>query len=158
MKRNWLLWLACGLILVATGLATAQVVPTSQSTFASLSAGRLFGTGAAPICASTGLGTGSAAIEAGSTDWAGSCVLSPTGAPGSSGTMTLTFTAASAYGAASGPVCTLLLQRAGAAFDARATIRGVTLSNTAPTFLWDNNAVALTAGTTYQINYICVGR
>lgn len=154
MRRYWF-WLALGAALLAGGLE-AQVTPVIQSAFSNVSSARLSSSGTAPTCSSTGLGTGSAAIDAGSTDMGGSCTLSPTGAPSASGTMTLTFT--SAYGGNAGPACVLLLQRGTGNWDARGTVRGNAVSTTAPTFLWDNNAVALAAGSTYILTYVCIGR
>ena len=138
----------------------STIFPTVATFTAGLKAPRVTGSGVAPTCSSTGLGTGSAAIVAGSTDFAGECFLSPTGAPAATGVITLTFTTGSgAYGTAGGPFCVLMGLRDTGSFDQRFTVKGQGIpSNTAPTFGWDNNAVALTAGTTYGISYICIGR
>lgn len=158
-RGRWLIYVAVFASLTVAALTTAQVVPTVQTTFQSLTAGRVLGAGDAPTCSSTGLGTGSAAIAAGSTDFASACTLSPTGAPAALGVVTLTFsTGAGAYGAANGPFCSCLLVNTTGTWSPRASCIVAALSTTAPTLNWDNNAVALTAGQAYRVYVTCIGR
>jgi len=144
--------------------AAAQTF-TSQITFStSFVAGREYVSGFTPTCTSTGLGTGSAAIEAGSTDLAGVCVLSPTGSPGANGAITLTFSTGSAYTSGSAtPICIATLASGATAWGNDSGVYQTTFSTTAPVLTWSNGTYAggatnITASTTYKVNYTCIGR
>lgn len=109
----------------------------------------------AAVSGATGLDTGSAAVEANSTDYAGAVVLSPTGTPLSQGSFTVTFSVACTVTGQVPAVFASLSQGSGT-WDARATTTITSQSGSAFAVKWDNNAVALTAGQTYRVHYMAV--
>jgi len=117
---------------------------------------RLKSAGTVPTsCTSTGLGTGSAAIDTGSTDTAGGCTLSPTGAPAGTGVITLTFS--SSFGTTTNR-CVFMAVNGTGTWDGQPGFVQSAQSLTAPTFTWKNGVTptALAAGSTYKVNYLCV--
>jgi hypothetical protein len=111
-----------------------------------------------PTCVfTTGGGTTpSCAAAAGSSDSGGLINLTAgTGSPGSSGTITITLNSAlGVHGAA----CTVAASQQLTGFwNARATIMFGSGSTTSWTFKFDNNSVALTTSTAYQVAYHCYG-
>lgn len=170
--------------LSAAGLTTATTrtwtMPDRDDTFAGLGANTLTGlqtfnggltiasntfnfrratiSGAtAPTCTFTsGGGTGpSCAPGTGSSDSVGAIVLTTGTAPGNTGTATLTFSAALGTNS---PVCIFMPYDGAASWNARAISKGNTATTAAAVLSWDNNAVNLTASTTYAIAYHCVGK
>ena len=116
--------------------------------------------GTAPTCtvsggASAGFGSGATCVvAAGSNDNAGMMYSQATGAPGSSGTVTLTFHAAlrSPHSA-----CFYSPSNSTGTWNAGASIIPTGNSTSAPSAAWDNNGVGLTVGSYYGINYNCSG-
>lgn len=114
-----------------------------------------------PTCAmTTGGGTGPAcALIAGSNNLAGTIRLTPGTAPGTTGTVTLTFAGSLTGPNGTTPSCSIDLAGTGTGawngVSANALL--TTRSSSAPIFTW-NNTVALTAASTYDMDYICVPR
>lgn len=112
-------------------------------------------------CSSTGLNTGSCAVDSKASDSDGMIVLSPAGAPAATGTATVTFS--HAMGTASSS-CTATLNNSGSSAWLGLSTAYVASSTTSSfSVLWLNTSVvpaatALTAATTYLISYHCVGR
>jgi hypothetical protein len=81
------------------------------------------------------------------------------GAPGSTGSITLTFNASQGTNS---PVCTVQLVSGAAAWGVNASTTITTQSSTAPVISWSNNsataAVALTVSTNYKMSYICIAK
>jgi hypothetical protein len=102
----------------------------------------------------TGLGTGACSLLAGSNSSVGTISLAPTGSPSATGSITLTF----ALPAPHRPECLYVLHNS-ASWNARATVIGggttSSRSNATNSATWDNNSVALTASSTYFIDYHC---
>lgn len=121
--------------------------------------------GITPTCAFTsGGGTSpSCAIQAGSTNEKGVIIATTgTGAPGSSGTVTLTFVGTYSGPGATNPVCVYNVDNSGTAWGNEAGTQVSTQSTTAPIVAWFNvNSVVATALTTsspYRISYKCEAR
>jgi hypothetical protein len=111
-----------------------------------------------PTVTGTGFGTGPTIVAGnGSSDFAGLATITTGTTPAALGTLTVTFSTASAYGQ-NNPACVAMLGDNAGLWNVRATIIGSTLSTTAAVFKWDNNAVTLTASTTYRIAWVCVGK
>jgi hypothetical protein len=112
-----------------------------------------------PTCAVTGAGaTGTCALGTGSQDSVSLITITPSGAGiAATGTVTLTYNATTAFSAGhqADPVC--LLWNGTGTWNARASLIGTTHSQTAPVLTWDNNAVALTAASTYQLTCVAFG-
>jgi hypothetical protein len=114
----------------------------------------------APTCtvsggASEGFGSGATCVvAAGSNDNAGVIYSQATAAPGSSGTVTLTFhtTFGTHYSA-----CSYSLANSTGSWNARASTTPTNNSNSTLSAAWDNNGVALAVGSYYGINYNCPG-
>jgi len=122
--------------------------------------GRIITGAATPTAAVTGAGTTATAIlSTGSTDLGGQIVISATGTgQAAAGTTTLTYsTTNGAYGT-NNPACVAMLSSQSGVWNARATIMSGAPTTTSIVFLWDNNAVALTASSTYVVNYQCIGK
>ena len=105
------------------------------------------------ISATTGLDTGSAAFVSGSGEAQMLVTLSPTGAPAAQGTVTIDF--ATSY---SGAVPMAFLIYGSASWDRRAVAQGEVVTATQFRIYWDNNGVALAAGSTYRIQIRVSGR
>ena len=123
-----------------------------------VTAGRLISVGTVPTSvAVTGAGaSGTASLIAGSTDSSGIIRIACAGAgPAATGTITLTLSTALGVAFVTGE---LIPSSAVTAWNGRATIFQTNYSNTTPVFSWDNNAVALVAGSSYDIVYRCVGQ
>lgn len=107
----------------------------------------------APTCASTGTGsTGTCTVGTNSQDSVMLLTLTPGGTGiAATGVLTITYNATVAFssGHQADPICTLY--NGTGTWNARASFIGQTHSQTAPTANWDNNAVALTSGSTYQL-------
>jgi hypothetical protein len=142
------------------GAAKTVKVTDGSTGIGTLLAGRHTTSTLTPSIAATGYGaSGSAALGTGSSDFAGTIILSVAGAgPAASGTATLTFsTTNGAYGT-NAPVCVADFQNGTGTWNARVSNRVSSPTTTSVVFNWDNNAVALTAGSTYHINYVCIGK
>jgi len=77
------------------------------------------------------------------------------GSPGATGTVTLTFTGTWGTNAT---VCVVTLEDGAAAWNGDAAVKLVSTSATNAVIAWSNNAVGLTASTTYKITYVCIGK
>jgi len=109
--------------------------------------------GTAPTCSSTGLGSGSCAPQAFSTDFVGALALSPTGSPSNTGTATLTF--ASALGTHYAK-CSLGYENGSGGWNVPVQILITSSSATAVSFVWGQTG-NLTAGVSYLLTYHCIG-
>lgn len=149
--------------------ASGHILPNTTNTFdigtssnfiRNVYPARMITGASTPTAASTGIGsTGTVTVHTGSSDMAGMILISPGGAGiAATGTLTVTFNATAAYGTNS-PVCTSMLASGAVAWNARATVLGAGIGTTTAAFNWDNNAVALTAGSNqYAIHFICIGK
>jgi hypothetical protein len=158
----------------AGGVALVQdfTVNLSGGAIAVANAGTLFdlggnrgwgttSTGLAPTCVmTTGGGTGPAcALVAGSTNEKGTIRMTPGTTPGNLGTTTLTFAGTFAGASNTTPSCTLTLANTGTgSWNTRGTTILLSRSTTAPVFNWDNNAITVTAASTYDVDYVCMAR
>ena len=107
-----------------------------------------------PTLAGTGFGTSpTISLDTGSGDFDGGVTVTTGTTPGSSGTLTITFSTCSAYGANSAH-CTVNLKNGTVSWNARATAILGTESTLSAVVNWDNNAVTLGAGTV-KFNYHC---
>lgn len=107
-------------------------------------------------CSSTGIGgAGTCNLVAGSTDSDGEMNMIPAAGVAATGLFTLTF--AKNMGAYS-TSCVYSLRTGTGTWNARATLIASFEGSLTATGTWDNNAVALTAASSYGINYHCVGR
>jgi len=124
--------------------------------------GRQTVAGTAPTFAVTGFGTSpTITVQTGSTDAAGAAIITAGTTPGSSGTFTLTFTTVSGAYGTNKPVCTFTLIDGTGAWNALAQEpRAVDASTSTTSILanWNDNSVALTAGSTYGFNWSCYGK
>jgi hypothetical protein len=117
------------------------------------------GAGGCPVVTGpTGLGTGSAAISAGSGDWSGDVVL--TAGTGAAATGVVHVSPKSDLQGPAGctAFCTTTISNVGTAWTAGATTQAYFLqSSSAPDIVitWFNNAVALTNTGNYNIVYMC---
>lgn len=116
--------------------------------------------GIAPTCAmTTGGGTGPAcALVAGSTNEKGTVRMTPGTTPAATGTTTITF--AGTYSGASGaaPSCVFDPANTGTGtWNIAADTQLQSRSTTVPVFTW-NNTLALTATSTYDVDYVCMTR
>lgn len=110
----------------------------------------------APTISVTGFGTGpSAPLSTGSSDLVGRVNVTAGTTPGTSGTITVTFS--SALGA-NGSVCVATLANGDGTWNPRATVITGSMTTTAAVFNWDNNSVNLTNAATYALHYVCMGR
>lgn len=121
--------------------------------------------GILPTCTfSTGGGTTpSCLLQAGSTNEKGVIIASTgTGAPGSTGTVTLTFNGTFSGATATNPACTYTLDNSGTAWGNEAVVFVSTQSTTAPVVAWSNVATAvltaLATSSPYRIDYRCSAR
>lgn len=123
---------------------------------ATLSQGRLQTLGtSSTTCSVTGAGaTATCSIIGGSTDSFGLARINSLGAgPTATGTLTLTLGLAFT----NFTFCQFNPSSVVTAWNARATFFQTNYSNTVPVMTWDNNAVALVAGNSYDVVYTCVG-
>lgn len=118
---------------------------------------------ATTVTASTGLDTGSAAVENNCCDSSMIIALSPNGTPASTGTVTVTF--AQAWPPSRRPaIVASLLEYGAPTWNAAASplrVSQVTQdgsSNTTSFVITWNNSVALSAGTVYRISVVVIGR
>jgi hypothetical protein len=111
----------------------------------------------APTVNATGLGAGSVALQAGSSDLSGVVVLSPGAGAADSGTVTITYNVG--YSGANSPVVVATLQDGGSPTWTAGTsqVRVSSSSVTSCALTWVNG-LALATGTTYAIAYIIIGR
>jgi hypothetical protein len=118
--------------------------------------GRITASGTAPTsCAVTGAGaSGSCSIVTTATDSFGVMRIAAAGA-GPAATGTLTLNLSSALGTFA--VCTFTPSNVNVTWNARVSTMQTTYSATAPALAWDNNAVALAAGSNYDVVYKCTG-
>src|SRR5579863_8831413 len=122
-------------------------------------------TSLAPTCTFTSGGgtTPSCSLQAGSTNEKGVIIATTgTGAPGSNGTITLTFAGTYSGPSAAAPACVYNVDNSGTAWGNEAGTQVNTQSTTAPTVAWFNVnsvvATALTVSSPYRIGYSCVAR
>lgn len=115
-----------------------------------------------PSCTFTSGGgtTPSCAVQAGSTNEKGVIIATTgTGAPGSTGTITLTFLGTFTGGDGSTPACTYTLDNSGTAWGNESVAFASTESTTAPVVAWSNVATAvltaLATSSPYRIAYSC---
>jgi hypothetical protein len=137
----------------------------ATSGIASIKVDRMMAVGTAPTCAFTsGGGTSpSCTLQTGSTDTLGTIIATTgTGTPGSTGTITLTFSAT--FGT-NNPSCIYELSNGGAGqWGALATTSDKTPSTSSDLFNWTNATggtpagVALSTSTAYWIIYHCWGK
>lgn len=116
--------------------------------------------GVAPTFAVTGFGTGpTVTVQTGSTDAAGAALITAGTTPAATGTFTVTFsTVSGAYGT-NAPVCTFTLVNGTGSWNALAQEPIIqTPTTTSVLANWSNNAVALTAASTYGFNWSCYGK
>jgi hypothetical protein len=111
-----------------------------------------------PTCSfATGGGTSpSCALDTGSGDGAG--IINATtgsGAPGSAGTITLTFNASLGTNA---PSCVVAAMDSVGSWDTGVTTRITAASTSAFTVGWQNGSTALSPSTRYRVAYQCVGK
>ena len=138
------------------GVTSLQVTSSNIS----ISTGRIyFSGGGAPSCTFTSGGgtTPSCTLDTGSRDSAGVIIATTgTGSPGSSGDITLTFSASLG---SNRPACVFTLNNVDTGqWNARATVRDKNTVAASSAITWDNNAVALSASTPYRLNYFCGGK
>ena len=111
----------------------------------------------APTVTASGLGAGSPSLEAGSSDMSGVVLLSPGIGATNSGTVTITYNVG--YSGANAPIVIASLQDTGlptwTAGNSQVRVSSSLLSSC--TLAWVNSS-ALTAGATYAIAYIVLGR
>ena len=118
--------------------------------------GNFVAAGTAPTVASTGTGSSPTnTVDTGDNDFVGTITVTAGTAPSSSGTVTLTFAGTLGTNA---PVCQWTLGNGTGTFNARATAINGTQSTSSSVVNWDNNAVNLTATSTYKFNYNCTGK
>ena len=115
-----------------------------------------------PSCAmTTGGGTGPAcALVAGSYNEKGTIRMTPGTTPGATGTTTLTFAGTFTGMTGTAPSCTFNYANTGTGTWSLTTTTPIVLttrSSTAPVFNW-NQTGALTAASTYDIDYVCQAR
>lgn len=143
----------------ATFAAPGTIGNTTPSTgaFTGLTYGRSFLVGTAPAnCQTTNTGTSSCAFETGSTDSGGTVVITITaGVPTASGTITVNYSSSFALNSST---CTAILYNSSGSWNARATLIGQTFTGSTAVFNWDNNAVNLSTGVAYRMNYLCSGK
>ena len=144
---------ASSLITVNSGGIYNSVGGTDKFTNVTLTAIR-------PTLVSTGTGTGQ--TDTVDTPWSfneqGSITVTAGTTPGSSGTFTLTMPG---FAGINGqvPICSIVLKNGTGTWNARASViegtTSVTSNNVTYAWAWDNNAVALTAASTYRAVYSC---
>lgn len=139
-----------------TGTGTSVVTNTSPTISGTTTLQRIAAAGtSATSCAVTGAGaSGSCSFPVVSTDSYGIMRIAAAGA-GPAATGTLTLTLSSSIGTFA--VCTFTPSSANTAWNARASALQTNYSATAPVMAWDNNAVALVAGSSYDVTYKCEG-
>lgn len=119
-------------------------------------------TGLAPTCAmTTGGGTGpTCALVAGSTNEKGTIRMTPGTTPGATGTTTMTFAGTFSGAQGTTPDCNFSYANTGTGAWSLTTTTPIimtTRSSTVPVFNW-NQTGALTAASTYDIDYVCGAR
>lgn len=142
------------IIVTGAGINNANTIINPYR--ATLSAGRLQTLGtSSTTCSVTGAGaTGTCSIIGGSTDSFGLARINSAGAgPAATGTLTLTLGLAFT----NFTFCQFTPSNGVTAWNARASFLQTNYSNSAPVLAWDNNAVALVAGNSYDVAYTCVG-
>jgi len=145
-------WAGFGGVNVCVNNSGQFVISSNCSTVTPL----IFGT-PSPTC-STGIGSGTCAIEAGSTDGAGAIILTFMTGPGStSGVVELNF-GTTPFGA-NPPKCLANLSQGnpGGQWNARATVFPETPNTSSQNFDWDNNGtqIGLLLASVYRIAYNC---
>lgn len=136
-------------------------VTDGASGWGAFRAGRVITGSATPTVAATGHGaTGTATMATGSTDLAGTVIITPSGAGiAALGTVTVTFSTTNGGYATNAPVVVAMLSNSTGSWGVRATVIGTSAPTTTGFVLnWDNNAVALTGASVYHISYICIGK
>ena len=108
--------------------------------------------------ASTGTGTSPTnAIDTGSTNERGTFTITAGTTPSASGTITLSFAGTFALNG-NAPSCNLTLKNGTGSWNARASVIEGSTSTTSYAWNWDNNAVNLTAASTYRGAWDCTPR
>jgi hypothetical protein len=137
-----------------TGLATFNGGATIASNTFNLRRATLSGASAPACAAASGWGSSpSCAVDTGSSDTAGIITVTVGGTPGTSGTSTVTFSAALGT---NNPACVVSLMDGSTAWNAAATTKVVTSTTTVLTIAW-NNTAAPGAGT-LKHSYVCFGK
>jgi hypothetical protein len=144
----------------ASSAITAGDITNAATIYSLTNGGTRSGTSVGvPTCTfTTGGGTSpSCALQAGSTDDAGTIILTTgTGSPGSSGTLALTFS--SAFGA-NPPTCLMIGSGTGAGqWSPRVSFVDNNASATSDVQSWDNSGFVLSTSTAYRINYRCFAK
>jgi hypothetical protein len=124
-------------------------------------AGRIVGGAATPTASVTGAGTtGAIVVDTGSSDLAAILTITPGGSSiAASGAAVLTFSTGNGVYGTNTPVVIVELANGTGTWSARATaLVSSTISTTSVTINWDNNAVALTSGSTYKIHIHVLGK
>jgi hypothetical protein len=136
-------------------LAGSGIITTSLVDSASVATPHLLGYGSTPsVGACSGLGAGSCSMVAGSTDSNGRILLTAGAGAAASGAATLTF--ASAYGA-NVAVCNFGAANNTGGWTASPVLYTSAQSQSLVTVQWANGAAtALSSGSAYIINYICL--
>jgi hypothetical protein len=114
-----------------------------------------------PTASVTGFGTSpTVTVTTGSSDFSTRITVTAGATPATSGTLVVTFSAASVYGPNGTNCVAMLANTSTGAWNARATVIGTAggALNTSHSFTWDNNAVALTATNIYGFEIHCMGR
>jgi hypothetical protein len=124
-----------------------------------LNTGRVLSSGTLPIsCAITGAGASATCSINGTnnTDSLIELTIAAAGArPASSGTLTITFSAALGANRA---ICLLLPSSINTSWNARASFQQTSVGPAKWTGKWDNNGVALVTNNNYNVNAMCWGR
>ena len=150
---------------VIQGGATGKAFNCAATAVCEEGSGNTYGanpTGLTPSCTFTSGGgtTPSCAIQTGSTNVKGVIIASTgTGAPGSTGTITLTFSSTESGPSGSAPSCVYVLDNSGTAWGNESVVFANTQSTTAPVLAWSNVATAvltaLATSSPYRIAYRC---
>lgn len=111
-------------------------------------------TAVAPTCASSGLGAGTCTLANFSTDSSGVVVLTAGAGASTAGIVTITFNQTMG---ANGSFCQYTLTSSSGVWDPRATVIGTGGGSLTNLFSWDDNAVALTPASIYNVSYFCRG-
>ena len=111
--------------------------------------------GATTVGGCTGLGTGSCNLsgvaQTRSSPWAGTITLAPTGSPAANGVAVLTWPITP--GNLSG--CVLTLGNGSAIWPGPSTVQALLVTALTTQISWNTNGAALSAGSTYEINFSC---
>jgi hypothetical protein len=144
--------------ILGTDNSTSTTVGDTTHRFITYASRQITGA-STPTASSTGTGASPTnTVDTGSGDLAGTITVTAGTTPSASGTVTVTFsTGNGAYGT-NAPSCVAMLGNGTGTWNARATLIAGAFSTTSAVFNWDNNAVNLTAASTYKLHYHCAGK